>query len=197
MNAGTLVPALRARLAIFVVSGRPRSGKTTVSAIAAEFLGVTPVISSHQVNGRIETRLGLRPGTIIAERVIDPERFRPELIAEANAMAAAGMSPGLLCVRAGSRVIDGMRRVSEVRESRAEARKRGLIPIVLFVENPRDAVRINDNTESLGLRAMADVVIRNDASVDHLRTRTLAAIRRAAAVAAPQPKRAVPDRRAR
>jgi hypothetical protein len=197
MNASALGPALRARLAVFVVSGRPRSGKTTVSTIAAEFLGVAPVISSHQVNGRIETRLGLKPGTIIAERAIDPERFRPELIAEANAMAAAGMSPGLLCVQAGSRVIDGMRRVSEVRESCTEARRRGLIPIVLFVENPHDATRVNDNTESFGLRSIADAVITNDASVDHLRSRTLAAIRHAAAVTAPQPKRAAPERRAK
>ena len=195
MNTSALVPALRARLAIFVVSGRPRSGKTTVSAIAAEFLGVSPVISSTVVNRRIEARMGLAPGTIAAERVLDPEHFRPELIAEGNAMAAAGMSPGLLCVQAGSRVIDGMRRVSEVRESCAEARKRGLIPIVLFVDNPRDATRVNDNTESLGLRSIADVIISNDASVEHLRTRTLAAIRRAAALTAPQPKRAVSDRR--
>jgi len=175
-------------MAIFVVSGRPRSGKTTVSAIAADFLGVQPVISSSAVSSRVEARLHLTPGTISAQRAIDPERFRPELIAEGNAMAAAGQSPGLLCVQAGSRVIDGMRRVSEVRESCAEARKRGLMPIVLFVENPRDAARVNDNSEGPGLRLLADAIIINDSSMTALRSRTLLAIRQASAWPASRPE---------
>ena len=178
----------RERMAIFVVSGRPRSGKTTVSAIAADFLGVKPVISSSAVSSRVEARLHLNPGAISAQRALDPELFRPELIAEGNAMAAAGQSPGLLCVQAGSRVIDGMRRVSEVRESCAEARKRGLIPMVLFVENPRDAARVNDNSESTGLRLLADAIIINDSSMTALRNRTLAAIRQASALTTSRPE---------
>ena len=103
-------------------------------------------------------------------------------------MAAAGQSPGLLCVQAGSRVIDGMRRVSEVRESCAEARKRGLMPIVLFVENPRDAARVNDNSEGPGLRLLADAIIINDSSMTALRSRTLLAIRQASAWPASRPE---------
>jgi 3'-phosphoadenosine 5'-phosphosulfate sulfotransferase len=91
-------------------------------------------------------------------------------------MAAQGNSPGLLCVKEGHRLIDGMRRVSEVEDSQAEARQRGLIPVVLFVENPKDLARVNDNTESAGLRHIANGIIVNDSTVEELRYKTAHAL---------------------
>jgi len=179
-QAEELDPALFDRLAVFVVSGRPRSGKTTVCEMAADYLGVAPIKSSVMVNPRVETNLGLPEGTVERARAANAEAYRQNLIDEANAMAAAGRPPGLLCVEAGFRVIDGMRRVAEVNISRAAARKQGLLPIVLFVENPQNDIRANDNTESLGLHNMADAIIRNDDGLDVLRARTIKALVRVA-----------------
>ena len=169
-------PGLPHRLAVFIVSGRPRSGKTTVCAIVAALIGAMPVESSSMVTWPIEQAMGLERGTIERERLIDAERYRPEMIKVANAMAAEGNSPGLLCVKAGHRLIDGMRRVSEVEDSQAEARSRGLIPVVLFVENPKDLARVNDNTESAGLRRIANAIIVNDSTVEELRYKTAHAL---------------------
>jgi len=171
---------LYARLAVFVVSGRPRSGKTTVCEMAADYLGVSPIKSSVMVNPQVEKLLNLPEGTVERARAANAEAFRPELIAVGDAMAAAGRPPGLVCLEAGFRVIDGMRRVSEVEISRAAAQGLGLLPIVLFVENPGNDTRVNDNTESAGLYALSDAVIRNDDSLGVLRERTIAAMLRVA-----------------
>ena len=171
-----LSPQARAKLAVFVVSARPQSGKTKVGEVIAQALGVDLAISSAVVNTRIEAEFGFPAGTIALVRAVRPEYFRPDLIATANAMAAAGESPGLLCVRAGARVIDGMRRVSEVKESAKEARARGLVPVVIFVERPDNDSRVNDNTESDGLRAIADAVVLNDAGLSELPARALSTL---------------------
>jgi len=63
-----------------------------------------------------------------------------------------------------------------VEDSQAEARSRGLIPVVLFVENPKDLARVNDNTESAGLRRIANAIIVNDSTVEELRYKTAHAL---------------------
>jgi hypothetical protein len=124
---------------------------------------------------RAERRLDLEPGAILRARRSNPANYRPELVDEGNRMAAEGMSPGLLCVLAGYRVIDGIRRGEELAASIAEARHRGLEPFVVCVERAAGA-HATDNTEAATLRAMADAVIKNDGRMAELEAASRAAL---------------------
>ena len=169
-------PADPSRLVVLVVGGTEQSGKTTVAGRAAAILGVGTITSSAVLNAPAERRLGLPAGTIAAARASDHSAYRDELIREGDMMRARGESPGAACVAAGYRVIDGLRTAKEVAMTRRAAVDLGLSPVVLFVENPRKPVA-SDNTQTEQLRAAADIVIRNDSSLDVLLRRADAALR--------------------
>jgi len=161
-------------LAVLVVALAPQSGKSTVAALAAERLGTTWRASSTPVVERLERELDLPAGTIATERAIDHDRYRAELVALGDEMAARGELPGVLCVEAGFRVIDGIRREHELAATREAARARGWRPLVLCVERPGQ--ELTDNTEAEALRRAADLVILNDGSLEDLRRRVDAAL---------------------
>jgi hypothetical protein len=162
-------------IAVFVIGGTAKSGKTTVANYCAERLGTAAITSSSIIEPLVDAQLGLPRGTVARYRQIDRDAFRQALIETANALAERGEPPGLLCVKAGFRIVDGIRRVTELALAKAEAERLGLRPIVIFVERP--GMPIVDNTESDGLRAMADVEIVNDGDVTALRTKVDAALR--------------------
>lgn len=164
------------RLVVLVVGGTEQSGKTTVASRAAAILGVGAITSSAVLNAPAEERLGLRPGTIAAARAVSHSSYRDELVREGDLMRARGESPGAACIEAGYRVIDGLRTAKEVAMTRRAAVKRGLIPVVLFVANPRKPVA-SDNTQTDALRDLADLTIFNDSSLDVLLRRADAAMR--------------------
>ena len=155
-----MTPTTR-HLVLFVVATAPQSGKSTAAGFFAQWLATPRVESSSMINERVERRLGLEPGTIVRVRRTSPATYRPELVDEGNRMAAEGMSPGLLCVLAGYRVIDGIRRGTELAASVVEARARGFEPFIVCVERAAGD-HATDNTEAATLRSMADVVIQND-----------------------------------
>jgi hypothetical protein len=161
-------------LAVLVVALAPQSGKSTVAALAAERLGTEWRASSAPVVERLEAELGLAPGTIAAERALDHDRYRAELVALGDEMAGRGELPGVLCIEAGFRVVDGIRRAHELEATRAAARERGWRPLVLCVERPGQ--ELTDNTEADALRRAADLVIVNDGSLEELRRRVDAAL---------------------
>lgn len=165
------------RLAVFVVGGTERSGKTTVAARCAALLGTPAITSSAMLNPLVEKRLQLPRGTIAAARARDHNAYRSELIFETNRLAERGLSAGLLCVEAGYRVIDGMRRAAEVEQSLAAARARGWYPVILYVER-KGMGKATDNTEASALQAMADAIIFNAGSLDDLYNETDRALRR-------------------
>lgn len=164
-------------LSIFVVGGTEQSGKTTVAARCAAILGTAAISSSVMLNPLVEKRLRLPSGTIALARARDHNAYRADLIAETDRLSAREESAGLLCLRAGYRVIDGLRRASEVKQCRAAARKRGWRPLVLFLERSGRGAA-TDNTETAALRRLADAVISNDGGLDHLMSKTDAVLRR-------------------
>jgi hypothetical protein len=149
---------------VFVVAGAKQSGKSTVAALFGHRLGVEYVESSAVINERIEKERGLPRGTIAAARAQHHDNWRAEQIAVGNAMSAAGEPPGLLCVRRGYRVIDGIRRGKELRLSVEAARAAGRVPLVVFVDRP-GGQGAADNTEGPALRAQADAMIINDSTM--------------------------------
>ena len=154
-------------LLVIVVATAPQAGKTTVACHVALRLKVDHVPSSRVVVERVERALSLSPGTIVAVRTSSPETYRPELIAEADAMRAAGVYPGVLCVEAGYRIIDGLRTEAELDATLAAAAARGLHALVLCVDRPVGA-HAPDNTERDRLLARADAVVRNTGSIKDL-----------------------------
>lgn len=150
----------------FVVAPAKRSGKSLVASLLAAALDVDWVASSDMVIERLEPRLGLAPGTIKAARHSNAESFRTEMVEEGNRMTTAGAAPGVLCVRRGYTVIDGLRRGAEVTDASAEARRLGRQPIVICVE--RAIATGTDNSEGAALRAAADFTIRNDGTIEDL-----------------------------
>ena len=161
-----LVKTPAASLTCFVVAPAKRSGKSLVASLLAAALDVDWVASSDMVVERLEPRLGLAPGTIKAARHSNAESFRAEMVAEGNRMTADGNAPGVLCVRRGYVVIDGLRRGAEVADASAEARHLGRTPVVICVE--RASATGTDNSESDALRAAADFTIRNDGTIEDL-----------------------------
>lgn len=164
------------RLVVLVVGGTEQSGKTTVAGRAAALLGVGTITSSAVLNAPTEARLGLAPGSIVSARVVDHNAYRADLVATGDEMRARGSSPGAECIANGFRVIDGLRTAKEVTMTKRAATDRGLTPVIIFVENPRKPVA-SDNTQTDALRAAADVIIRNDSSLDVLLRRADAAMR--------------------
>lgn len=154
-------------LLVIVVATAPQAGKTTVAHHLAARLGTDHVASSSVVARRVERALELDPGTIAAARALDPDHYRPELIAEADAMREAGLHPGVLCVEAGYRVIDGLRTEAELDATIAAARAAGLRPFVVCVDRPIDG-HPGDNTERDELLARADAILENRGSLADL-----------------------------
>ena len=162
---------------ILVVALAPQSGKSTVAAEASRLLGSPWINSSAVIAERLEQRLGLTKGQIAAARTIDHDAYRPALIEEGNRMAAEGTSPGVECVRRGYRVIDGIRRRTELEAAVAEIRRAQGLPIVICVRRP-NAPALADNTEAAALAALADVIIDNDGPLSRLRRQTASVLRR-------------------
>ena len=161
-------------LAVLIVALAPQSGKSTVAALVAERLGTPWRASSAPVIERLEGELGLAPGTIARERALDHDRYRAELVALGDEMAERGELPGVLCVEAGFRVIDGIRREHELAATRDAARAKGWRTLILCVERPGQ--QLTDNTEAEALRRAADLMLLNDGSLDDLRRRVDAAL---------------------
>ena len=151
------------RTVFLVVGVTAQSGKSSVARHLAARLGIPWINSSAVVAQHLERKLGLAPGAIAAARVVDHEAYRPALIAEADAMRAAGFPPGRACVESGYRVIDGLRAVSEVQAARAAASERGLASLVICID--RTGGVLNDNTDGPGLSAQADIVLHNHDSL--------------------------------
>ena len=112
--------------------------------------------------------------TIARERALDHDRYRAELVALGDEMAERGELPGVLCVEAGFRVIDGIRREHELAATRDAARAKGWRTLILCVERPGQ--QRTDNTEAEALRRAADLMLLNDGSLDDLRRRVDAAL---------------------
>lgn len=151
-------------LCVFVVA-RPRAGKSTVAAAFERALGVPYIESSVILNEQVEHERHLPAGTIAAARATDREIWRPELIAAGNAALAAGAPAGLVCVRRGFRVIDGIRQSEELHLAMAEARRRGLVPLTVFVESQRGIEGPKDNTQAQALLGLSHVVLHNDSTI--------------------------------
>jgi hypothetical protein len=154
----------RAALCVFVVA-RPRAGKSTVAAAFERALGVPYIESSVVLNEILERDLHLPAGTIAAARAINSETWRPELVAAGNAALAVGAPAGLICVQRGFRIVDGIRKSKELHLAMAEARKRGLYPLTLFVESKRALGGPKDNTQALALLGLSHVVLHNDSTI--------------------------------
>ena len=169
-----MVSLMQQPLAVLIVALAPQSGKSTVAALVAERLQTPWRASSAPVIERLEGELGLAPGKIARERVLDHDRYRAELVALGDEMAERGELPGVLCVEAGFRVIDGIRREHELAATRDAARAKGWRTLILCVERPGQ--QLTDNTEAEALRRAADLMLLNDGSLDDLRRRVDAAL---------------------
>lgn len=154
------------RVVALVVAPAKQSGKSLVASLLAAALETDWIASSDVVTERLEARLGLAPGTVKEARHANPETFRDDLVAEGNRMTAAGEAPGVLCVRRGYGVIDGIRRESELAAARAQCETLGRIPVVICVTR-RSAVG-SDNTEAAAMLEAADYTIANDGSIEDL-----------------------------
>ena len=153
---------------ILIVATTQQAGKSTAAQFLAERLKTTAMSTSAAIAERVEEQLGLAPGTIVAVRAQSPEKFRPELIAEGDRMAAAGLPPGIVAVQRGHRVIDGIRREQELRDTIAQAELLfGRKPVVICLERPGSTS--NDNTEAAALRRLSDHVVTNDGSLSSFR----------------------------
>jgi len=149
---------------VLIVATTQQAGKSTAAQFLADRLGTTAMSTSAAIAERVEEQLGLPAGTIVATRAVSPEKFRPELIAEGDRMAAAGLAPGIVAVQRGHRVIDGIRREQELRDTIVQAERLfGRKPVVICLERPGSTS--NDNTESAALRRLSDYVVQNDGSI--------------------------------
>lgn len=157
----------RAALCVFVVA-RPQAGKSTVAAAFERALGVPFIESSIVLNEQLEHARHLPVGTIAAARAANHEQWRPELVVAGKAALAAGKPAGLICVRRGFRIIDGIRAGEELHMAMAEARKRHLVPLVVFVESQRGRQGPKDSTQAEALMGLSHLVLHNDSSIADL-----------------------------
>jgi hypothetical protein len=119
--------------------------------------------TSAVIAALLEEERGLPPGTVAADREIDPEMWRSEL-REVGDRIGLGPRPAIVrAIDAGFRVIDGCRRVAELDAGLRRAAELGLAPRIVWVARP-EAVGA-DNTEAALLRERATVVIRNDGTL--------------------------------
>jgi single-stranded-DNA-specific exonuclease len=156
------VSPIDAKQIVFIVGASPRSGKTEASRIVARLLDTPAIGTSDVINEMLEKDLDLAPGTIRADRDQNPDKWRPELVAKGNWMADNGLTAGILGLQRGYRVIEGVRRASELKEAIGYARTiSGLRPMVLCLIDPGASARVNDNTEGESLIALSDRLIEN------------------------------------
>ena len=144
----------------FVVGTSEGSGKTLAAKHLSERFGFPLFSSSVVIEPEVERVLGLAPGTVAAARALVRSSYRDDLVREGDAMRARGNPPGVACVRAGHRIIDGLRLGTEVVASVECARSMGLDPMVICLD--RHGRPPSDNTDVPGLRAAADAFIQND-----------------------------------
>ena len=157
-----VVSSMNTKQIVFIVGASPQSGKTEASRIVARLLDTPAVGTSDVINEMLEKDLNLAAGTIRADRDRNPDKWRPELVAKGNWMADNGLTAGILALQRGYRVIEGVRRASELKEAIGYARSiSGLRPIVLCLIDPNAPARVNDNTEGESLIALSDRLIEN------------------------------------
>ena len=152
---------------LFIIVGdRPQAGKTTTGKHIAKVLAIPHMSTSASINARVEKRLGLSAGTVIAARKVEPDNYRKDLIIEGDAMAAENYPPGVACLdiigdKGG--VIEGIRREQELADTIAAALRRGLkVTVVAITRAGNEADP--DNTEP-GVMNRADYMIYNNSDV--------------------------------
>ena len=144
----------------FVVGTSEESGKTLVAEYLMRRFGVPTVSSSVVIEPRVDVLLGKPVGTVAEARKMWRDAYRQDLVDEGDRMRAAGHPPGVVCVRKGYRIIDGLRTGPELAASIDYARSIGLDPFVFCVD--RHGRPPIDNTDVAGLSALADTMIHND-----------------------------------
>jgi hypothetical protein len=164
-----------ARQVYIVISPYPRAGKSTAARMLATIIDGRSIGTSDVIAEVVEAERALAPGTIRAARDINPEDWRPELIAKGDWMADNGLTPGVVAVQRGYHVVEGVRRAAELSRTIAVVEQEtGRRPLVVCLIKPLadgEAGPPSDNTEAAGLLALADVTVINDATLDDLRAR--------------------------
>jgi hypothetical protein len=154
-------------LLVIILSSGPRTGKSTARVAFACGLGLGGTSTSDVIAAVLEQERGLAPGTVAADRVGDPAKWRSEL-REVGDRIGLGPRPAIVrAIDAGFRVIDGCRRAGELDAGLRHAAELGLAPVVVWIAG-REAVGA-DNTEATLLRERATVEIRNDGTLDDLK----------------------------
>lgn len=161
-----------------IVMGKPKSGKTEASKFLAEVLKCKRASCSNLLYEiAMIVKTGQPCGQVTPQQIADfvqgfdelggKEWLRPMLVALGNHLTEEDPSylVRVLCNR-GCRVIDGVRRQSELREFLTFASRQFMTPLCLWVDRP-GIEDITDNTEVSS--ADADVIVTNDGDLEHLR----------------------------
>lgn len=155
---------------LFIIVGdKPQAGKTTSGKYIASVLHIPHMSTSASINARVEKRLGLSAGTVVAARRVNPDNYRKDLIVEGDAMAAENYPPGVACldiIGENGGVVEGIRREQELADTIAAALRRELkVTVIALTRADNDADP--DNTEP-GVMNRANYTIRNNSNVTSL-----------------------------
>lgn len=161
---------------VLIVATSQQAGKSTGAHFVAGMIDAPFISTSRVISERVEDKLDLERGIIPATRARDSEAYRQDLIDEGNRMDEEGQPAGVAALARGFRVIEGIRRADELRQTIAHAQRLyGQSPLVICIERPGGPA-LNDNTEAAGLKELADEVIANDGDFESLRLKLRAVL---------------------
>lgn len=149
----------------FIIIGPPQNGKTTLSKIIAEKLDMKFGSTSSIVYKELAKDLNISVEELLSK---PKEEIRPSLTLKGNELCST-VKTYLIdrLLDQDVTIIDGARRVSELKESQAKLSSLGKV-YTIWVQNPRTP-KIQDNTEVSP--SMSDIQILNDSSIEELSKR--------------------------
>jgi len=151
---------------IFIITGLPGHGKTTLAATLACAFDLKMGSTSDPIFQLLAQRLASNTGMGLDEaeqilRTANKEILRPTLVRYGNQMVLGDPSALVqMLIARDCRIIDGVRRKQELNEALKYIVEQGFTPVVIWVQRMPPPERIHDNTEVCGLDA--DHVVTND-----------------------------------
>ena len=149
---------------IFIITGLPGHGKTTLAATLADAFDLKMGSTSDPIYQLLASRLAGNTGMDLetAERLLrsaDKEILRPTLVRYGNQMVVGDPSALVqMLIAKGCRIIDGVRRKQELNEALKYIVEQGFTPAVIWVARRPAPPQVHDNTEVCGLDADHTVI---------------------------------------